>query len=86
MSYRLVFVSVLMPCVQAFGHHSDAGVDMETIVQFDGTVTEYSWRNPHVYFNVMADNESGQSTEWEIQLPSTVTMTRMGWTRDSLSR
>ena len=37
----------------AFGHHSDAGVDMTTVMEFDGTVTSYNWRNPHVYFNVV---------------------------------
>jgi hypothetical protein len=68
----------------AFGHHSDAGVDMGIIVEFEGTVKDFHWRNPHVYFNVLTSRENGEQLEWELQMPSTVTMTRMGWHRDSL--
>ena len=30
-------------------HHSDAGLDMQSLVTLDGTVVEYNWRSPHVY-------------------------------------
>jgi len=68
----------------AFAHHSDAGVDMTSVVEFDGTVTSYHWRNPHVYFSVLRTEADGQAREWELQMPSTNTMTRMGWSRESL--
>jgi hypothetical protein len=58
---------------------------MTSIVELEGTVTEYHWRNPHVYFNIMTAGASGEHIEWELQMPSTMTMTRMGWSRDSLS-
>jgi len=54
-------------------------------VSFEGTVTEFSWRNPHVYVAVEATDGSGDPTEWTLQMGSTITVTRMGWTRDSLS-
>ena len=57
-------------------HHSDAGVDMTSTVEFDGTVTSYHWRNPHVYFNVQRLEANGETREWELQMPSTMTMTR----------
>ena len=57
---------------------------MTATVEFDGTVTSYNWRNPHVYFNVERLEADGSTREWELQMPSTVTMTRMGWSRDSL--
>jgi hypothetical protein len=75
-------LAALAPAVH--GHHSDAGVDMTTVMEFDGTVTSYNWRNPHVYFNVVRTEADGQTREWELQMPSTNTMTRMGWSRDSL--
>ena len=75
--------AVLTPA--ALAHHSDAGVDMTTVVEFEGTVTSYQWRNPHVYFNVLRAEENGQTREWQLQMPSTNTMTRMGWSRDSLA-
>ena len=76
-------LAALVPA--AFAHHSDAGVDMATVVEFDGTVTSYHWRNPHVYFAVMKTEQDGQAREWELQMPSTNTMTRMGWSRSSLA-
>lgn len=51
-------VRLLVPAVIAMvsvnatpisAHHSDAGIDMESIVAFDGVVTDFVWRNPHVY-------------------------------------
>lgn len=63
------------------GHHSDAGLDMDSVVTFEGTVAEFNWRNPHVYFTV--ETEGG--TEWSLQMGSTIVVSRMGWTSESLS-
>lgn len=82
---RLILAGALVLPVAALGHHSDAGVDMDTLATFEGTVSEYHWRNPHVYFTVSTTDEGGQPTEWELQMPSTMTMTRMGWTPASLA-
>ena len=71
----------LMLATPAYAHHSDAGLDMNSLVTIEGTVTEFSWRNPHVYINV----ESEDQREWSLQLGSTITVSRMGWDRDSLS-
>jgi len=65
-------------------HHSDAGVDMSSIVTFQGTVTEFNWQNPHIYFTLETTDSNGERIEWEIQMGSTVTSTRRGWGPDSL--
>lgn len=69
----------------AWGHHSDAGLDMQNVVTFEGTVTAFHWRNPHVYFTVETEDENGESVEWALQMGSTITVSRMGWNRDTLS-
>ncbi|MDH3506534.1 MAG: DUF6152 family protein, partial [Gammaproteobacteria bacterium] len=61
-SLMAVIVAVLAPAAMA--HHSDAGVDMGTVVEFDGTVTSYHWRNPHVYFSVLRTEADSQAREW----------------------
>lgn len=66
------------------GHHSDAGLDMESVVTFEGTVTEFAWRNPHVYTTVETTNERGESVEWALQMGSALVMARRGWSRDAL--
>ena len=67
------------------GHHSDAALEMDSIVTFEGTVTEFTLRNPHAYFTVGSVDETGEQVEWTVQMASAITVSRMGWTSDSLS-
>jgi len=83
--YATTFAAGFLLAAPAFGHHSDAGLDMGSVVTVEGTVTEFSWRNPHVYINVETTDQGGEATEWTLQLGSTITVMRMGWDRDSLS-
>lgn len=69
----------------ASAHHSDAGLDMESITVVEGTVTGYYFRNPHIYFTVDVPNGHGEMIEWTMQMGSVVTSSRRGWTRDSLA-
>lgn len=57
---------------------------METTLTFDGTVVEYAWRNPHVYVVVDTLDDNGETVQWSVQTSSTMTVSRSGWTRDSL--
>ena len=66
-------------------HHSDAGLDMQSLVTLEGTVVEYAWRNPHVYIVVDTLDEQGRTVRWSLQTSSTLTLARNGWTRDSLA-
>ncbi|NIW25431.1 MAG: hypothetical protein GWN29_13190, partial [Gammaproteobacteria bacterium] len=54
----------------ALGHHSDAALDIETVLTIEGTVTEWSLRNPHSYFAVETTNEAGETMSWEVQMGS----------------
>ena len=65
-------------------HHSDAGLDMQSLVTLDGTVVEYNWRSPHVYIVVDSLDEQGRTVRGSLQTSSTLTLARSGWTRDSL--
>jgi hypothetical protein len=78
-------ITGLLIAPKGFAHHSDAGLDMKSFITFEGTITEYTWRNPHVYIGVETQNDYGEQIEWALQTSSTMTVTRMGWTRDSLS-
>jgi hypothetical protein len=68
----------------ASSHHSDAGVNMESVVAFEGTVKEFAWRNPHVYV-VVETGQSGEPVQWELQMAAVTILARRGWSRDSLS-
>ncbi len=69
----------------ALGHHSDAALDLNTVATIDGTVTEYTLRNPHSYFVVETRNEAGETASWDVQMGSALSMSRRGWTAATLS-
>ena len=52
----------------ALAHHSDAGYDQERVIGFEGTVTRYLWRNPHVTVYVETRNEAGELVELRVAL------------------
>lgn len=60
-------------------------MDMESVVAFEGTVTQFNWRNPHVYFTVETTDQNGEPVEWTLQTDSTNLRARRGWTPDSLA-
>ncbi len=68
----------------ALAHHSDAGLDDTTVVVLDGTITEFSWRQPHVYFSVEVI-ENGAPVVWDIQMAGVNSLARRGWSADSLA-
>ena len=81
----IMAVGILMAALPALGHHSDAALDMNSVLTFEGLVTEYSMRNPHTYFTVETINDAGETVEWTVQMASALTVARRGWTRDTLS-
>lgn len=80
-----VLIAALSVAAPAHGHHSEAGLDTESVVAIDGRITEFSWQNPHVYFSVETTDESGERVEWLVQTSPIISVTRRGWTRDSLT-
>ena len=81
--HMTVFAAAFVLATPVSAHHSDAGVDLETMVTIEGTVKEFAWRNPHVYV-IVESLQSGEPVDWELQMGPVHFQTRMGWTRDSL--
>ena len=85
MRYLTIMAAALATASPAAGHHSDAGLDMDSLTTIEGVVSEFGWRNPHIYITLDVVDESGETVEWNIQTGSTITVGRMGWDRDSLA-
>jgi len=86
MKYSMIMAAVVfVATLPAFGHHSDAALDMNAVFTFEGVVTEYTMRNPHAYFTADVVNDAGETVEWSVQMASALTIGRRGWTRTSLS-
>jgi len=68
----------------ALAHHSNSALDQENVVTVEGTVTEYTLRNPHSYFVVETTDETGATVSWEVQMGSAISMRTRGWTQNTL--
>jgi uncharacterized protein DUF6152 len=68
-----------------FGHHSSAPFyDAAKRVELQGSVTRFLFKNPHsfLYFDVADDK--GEKAEWQIELGPAASLTRTGWTPETL--
>jgi len=84
---RLLSVAVVLGTglsATTWAHHSRSNFDLETVLEFHGVITEYSWRNPHTFARVAVQTESGEKQEFLMELNSISVLTRQGWTRDTL--
>jgi len=81
----LLPASAVLAAVSAHAHHSALIFDRDSVVAFEGTVTQFGWANPHVYIHVATDDGSGGTLEWELETDATPILTRSGWSRDSLA-
>lgn len=84
---RLLSVAVMFGAglsATAWAHHSRSNFDLDTVLEFQGVITEYSWRNPHTFARVAIQTESGDARELLMELNSVSVLSRAGWTRDTL--
>jgi len=59
-------------------------MDENTVLSLDGKVTEFSWKQPHVYLFVEVI-EDDKPVVWSIQLPGINSLVRnRGWPKDTL--
>ena len=68
---------ILSQTLQAF-------YDPEKVVDLQGTVTRFVFRNPHAFLFIDVPDENGQNSEWQIELGAPVGLRRIGWTPDTL--
>lgn len=80
-----VAAAVLVTGVPVIAHHSHSPFyDSTKSVEATGTVTKFVFRNPHSYLYVDAPNAEGKMTAWEIEMGASVTMSRRGWTPETI--
>jgi hypothetical protein len=79
-------VLALMASMAATAHHSFAVFfdNEQGIVTVRGTVTEFSFRNPHGVIRLNVKDQSGAVVEWKAETNSPSILERRGWKKDSL--
>ena len=84
---RFVIVALLTaaaaPTLSA--HHSFAAeFDVNKPVTLNGTVTRVEWGNPHIWVYMDVKDERGVAQPWQCEGGAPNTLTRNGWSKDSL--
>ena len=75
---------IRLPCI-SYALHSRANFDDTRDITLTGTIVDYSWRNPHVYFEIQADDEAGINRNWMVEAHSVTGMRGQGWDANTLS-
>jgi uncharacterized protein DUF6152 len=76
---------VLMKTAPALAHHSSAPFyDATKKVEVQGSVTRFLFKNPHSFLYFEATDDKGAKAEWQIELGPAASLTRTGWTPETL--
>ena len=66
-------------------HHSFAMFDHDILLEYEATVVELEWINPHSWLHVRIVGENGEETQWSFEGGSVAQLVRAGWTRDAVA-
>ena len=78
-------IGLLAATLPLAAHHSFAAeFDATKPLTLQGTVTKIDWMNPHIWIYLDTKDESGAVAHWQCEGGPPNTLTRNGWTKDSL--
>lgn len=69
----------------ALAHHSAAAFDTQQEVKVTGTITEYSYRNPHIYLVLQVKKADGSVAAMEVEVGAAAVLNPLGFTRNSVA-
>jgi hypothetical protein len=69
----------------AMAHHSAAAYNTQQNMTITGTVTEYRFRNPHIFMTVAVKNADGTTSSIEVEAGAASVLGPLGFTKDAVS-
>ena len=71
--------------VSVDAHHASAPFyDNTKSAEVNGEVTRFLFRNPHSFLYIDSPGDGGQIVHWEIEMGTAVSMSRRGWTAETI--
>ena len=65
----------------AWSHHSHAMFDHDKEVTIKGTVTDWVFRNPHVFLYVNVKTDAGETVKYAVEMSNITNMLKVGFSR-----
>lgn len=89
MKDRLIVLIVVGACfsggMTADAHHSFASTYQEgEIIQIEGEIVAFMFRNPHAFVHVMAPDDTGELRRWSVEWGGSSQLSGQGITRTTL--
>ncbi|MBO9670080.1 MAG: hypothetical protein J7485_06160 [Sphingobium sp.] len=79
-------MAIAMAAIPAVAHHSfDGTFDRNRLVKLSGTVSEFTFTNPHSYFTLTVTGADGKPESWHIETTSATGLGARGWTEHSIN-
>lgn len=76
----------LLPNTLSLAHHAFTPVyDGTRTVTIEGTLAEFRLVNPHATMTLDVMDEAGQQERWTIEMAGLLSLSRQGWTKDTVS-
>lgn len=76
---QLLLTFAVVACLPAVAHHAPAVFDQTRTIVIDGTVTNFTWANPHSWIHMDVVGEDGEVTDWVIEMNPPTYLIRGGW-------
>lgn len=76
--------AVLVLGIPLWAHHGNAAYDNDNPITIRGTVTEFSWTNPHVQIYLDVKSDKGEVVHWSVETYSPGKLVRAGWSKESV--
>ncbi|MGI9203264.1 MAG: DUF6152 family protein [Woeseiaceae bacterium] len=82
---KLIAPAIFLFTTHASAHHSfTAEFVADKTATLSGTISQVWFRNPHVRYLIVVENEDGESETWDARGSPVVWLARKGWTQDTI--
>ena len=82
----LLSVGLTLTVSQAIAHHASVAIyDHDRTETIRGIVDRLELLNPHAFIHIDVQLESGERERWVIEGPGKLSLSRRGWTDDTLT-
>lgn len=81
-----VALVLFITALPGFGHHGTAAYQEDKWITVTGTVTEFSFANPHTLVYLDVRQNDGKIAKWQGEMTSPNHLVRAGWSKNTLER
>ena len=79
----IVLLALVVAAIPLSAHHSWP-VNLEKLVTVKGTVTDFTWENPHPMMTLEVKTDDGKVEKWQVGGPAINRMEANGWTKTTV--